>query len=66
MDAKTLSISVIVDDSKAYTKPWVGKPKLYVLKPEWDIMEWYCTPDDIAQFDQSVRIPSGQPAPDQK
>src|SRR5262249_32746557 len=66
VDARTLSISVTIDDPKAYTKPWIGKPKLYVLKPEWDIMEWYCTPDDTATFDKSVRIPAGQPAPDQK
>jgi len=61
IDHDTLSITVTIDDPKAYTQPWVGKPKLYVLKPNWKIMEWYCTPDDITIFDKDVRIPSGTP-----
>jgi hypothetical protein len=55
----TLSISVTIDDPKAYTAVWVGKPHLYKLEPDWDILNYYCTIDDIKQYDKDVRIPGG-------
>jgi hypothetical protein len=32
LDKETLSIAVTVDDPKAYTKPWVGKPIRFSLR----------------------------------
>jgi hypothetical protein len=63
IDANTLSIAVTIDDPKAYTKPWVGEPKLFTYQPTWEIHEWYCSPDDQKQYDGSIRVPSGQPDP---
>jgi hypothetical protein len=57
LDHNTLSISVTVDDPKSFTKPWVSQPRLYVLKPEWEISEYYCTPEDAVKFDKDVRLP---------
>jgi hypothetical protein len=51
-----LSISVTIDDPVAYTKPWVGQPMLYSLKPGLELEEWYCTIEDQNLFDQKVRF----------
>lgn len=57
----TLSIAITVDDPKAYTAPWVFKPRTYALHKDWEIREWYCTQDDTKSYDDQIRIPSGQP-----
>ena len=62
IDHDTLSISVTIDDPKAYTAVWVGKPHLYKLKPDWEIQDYYCIIEDIQQYDQDIRIPSGAAA----
>jgi hypothetical protein len=63
LDHDTLSITVTIDDPKTYTKPWVGQPKLYTLKPNWEIAEWYCTLDDENQYDNKIRLPTFIPEP---
>ena len=40
LDKDTLSIQVTINDPKAYTKPWVGKPIRYSLRPRVEIGEW--------------------------
>ena len=58
LDEDTLSIAVTVDDPKAYTKPWVGKPIRYSLRPRVEIGEWYCTIEDENRFNEKVRFPT--------
>jgi hypothetical protein len=61
VDHDTLSISVTIDDPKAYTATWVGKPHLFALKPNWEIREYFCVIDDMSQYDKDVRFPSATP-----
>jgi len=58
LDKDTLSIAVTVDDPKAYTKPWVGKPIRYSLRPRVEIGEWYCTIEDENRFNEKIRFPT--------
>jgi hypothetical protein len=61
LDNETLSIAVTIDDPKAYTKPWVGKPIRYSLRPRVEIGEWYCTLEDENRFNEKVRFPTFVP-----
>jgi len=57
----TLEMQIIMDDPKAYTKPWVSPPKLHKLEPGWELTEWFCVQDEHDAYDQSVRKPAGIP-----
>jgi hypothetical protein len=58
VDQNTLSIAVTIDDPVAYTKPWVGQPMHYTLRPRIEIGEWYCTLEDEARFNEKIRFPT--------
>lgn len=58
LDHNTLEIAVTVEDPKAYTKPWVGKPALFALK-NWELMEHYCIFDEEMKYRNSIMLPSG-------
>jgi len=58
LDKDTLSIQVTINDPKAYTKPWVGKPIRYSLRPRVEIGEWYCTIEDEGRFSEKIRFPT--------
>jgi hypothetical protein len=55
----TLELQIIIDDPKAYTKPWVSPPKLHKLEPAWEIAEWFCVLDEDKTYDEVVRKPAG-------
>ena len=55
----TLELQIIIDDPKAYTKPWISPPKLHKLEPDWEIAEWFCVPDEDNAYDEVVRKPAG-------
>jgi hypothetical protein len=55
----TLELQIIIDDPKAYTKPWVSPPKLHKLEPGWEIAEWFCILDEDKAYDDVVRKPAG-------
>jgi hypothetical protein len=55
----TLELQIIIDDPKAYTKPWVSPPKLHKLEPGWEIAEWFCVLDEDNAYDEVVRKPAG-------
>ena len=38
VDRNTLEINFLIDDPKAYTRPWGGK-QVYKLEPDWELME---------------------------
>jgi hypothetical protein len=58
LDKDTLSIQVTINDPKAYTKPWVGKPIRYSSRPRVEIGEWYCTIEDESRFSEKIRFPT--------
>jgi hypothetical protein len=59
LNENTLELQIIIDDPKAYTKPWVSPPKLHKLEPGWEIAEWFCVLDEDNAYDQVVRKPAG-------
>ena len=68
IDHDTIEMTVIVDDPKIYTKPWVSEKKTWsLLSPEeysvdgWNALaEEICAPvDEVDNFDRSVRDPAG-------
>jgi hypothetical protein len=48
-DHDTLTIDITIDDPQAYTKPLKTQRK-YILKPDWNIMEYICE-DTRVKFD---------------
>jgi hypothetical protein len=58
VDQDTLSITFTVDDPKAYTKPWVGQPRIYKARPKWELEETYCTIEDEQRYFNSVTAPA--------
>lgn len=59
LNRDTLELQIIIDDPKAYTKPWVSPPKLHKLEPGWEIAEWFCILDEDKAYDEAVRKPAG-------
>jgi hypothetical protein len=41
IDRDTLEDDMIIEDPKAYTKPWTAR-RLFQLKPKWQLMEFVC------------------------
>jgi hypothetical protein len=58
-DHDTLELSMTIDDPKAYTKPWVSNaPRVFKLKPKYELLEAPCVPEDEESFLKSVREPA--------
>ena len=58
LDHDRLELTTTIGDSKAYTKPWVGNPRVYLLKPKYELLESPCVPDDEESFLKNVRKPA--------
>jgi hypothetical protein len=61
-DHDTLVVQITVVDPKAYTKPWVGEPRTYKLRPKWELEESYCAIEDEQNYFKGITLPAG-PAP---
>jgi hypothetical protein len=59
LDHDTLEMQIIMDDPKAYTKPWVSPPQKFKLEPSWEIAEFFCIVDEENSYSESVRKPAG-------
>ena len=59
LDHETMDVTFTVVDPKAYTKPWVGQPRVYKLRPTWELEESYCTVEDEQRYFNSVTLPAG-------
>jgi hypothetical protein len=55
-------MQIIMDDPKAYTKPWVNPPQRFKLEPGWEIAEFFCVVDEENSYGDAVRKPAGVPA----
>jgi hypothetical protein len=55
----TLEMQIIMDDPKAYTKPWVNPPQLFKLESNWEIAEFFCIIDEENAYGEAVRKPAG-------
>lgn len=54
-----LEMTVVIDDPKMYTKPWVAMNKwpMKLADPHTDVMEMYCSPSELATYDREVANP---------
>ena len=59
LNQDTLEQQIIIEDPKAYTKPWVSPPKLHKLEPGWELAEWFCVLDENNDYDKVIRKPAG-------
>ena len=57
LDHDTLEMQIIMDDPKAYTKPWVNPPQRFKLEPGWEIAEFFCVVDEENSYGDAVRNP---------
>jgi len=55
----TLAVQITVVDPKAYTKPWVGEPRTYKPRPNWELEESYCSIEDEQNYFKGVTLPAG-------
>jgi hypothetical protein len=60
VDRETLEFSVIIDDPKMYTKPWVALDKLrFHLQPaDFDVREMMCSPSEFSEYNKAVGNPA--------
>ena len=54
-----LEMTVVIDDPKMYTKPWVAMNKwpMKLADPHTDVMEMYCSPLEQETYDREVANP---------
>jgi hypothetical protein len=59
-DYDHLEITVIIDDPKFYTKPWVALDKLpmRLQSPNFDIREMICAPSETADYNKGLADPA--------
>jgi hypothetical protein len=60
VDHDRLELTVTVDDSKMYTKPWVAVNKfpMKLQAPDFDVVEMMCIPSEIAAYDKEYGDPA--------
>jgi hypothetical protein len=58
LDHNTLTIDIMMDDPKAYTKPWGGRA-IFELKPTWNIGEMVCE-DNVTFLDMQKKAEAGK------
>ena len=59
-----LELTVLIDDPKMYTKPWIAMNKfpLKLADPHTDVMEMYCSPAEIEAYDREIGNPVSAPS----
>lgn len=60
MDADHLEMTIIIDDPKFYTKPWVALDKLSLRlqSTHFDIPEMECAPSETAKYNKIFADPA--------
>jgi hypothetical protein len=51
---------VIVDDPKAFTKPWRNVRTL-TLRPDWEMMEYSCEENNKSLWEGRIKVPKYKP-----
>jgi len=64
VDRDHLEWSVTIDDPKMYTKPWVAMNKfpMKLENPHRDIVEQYCSPIEMENYNKKFANPASTPA----
>ena len=65
VDAKHLEMSIIIDDPKYYTKPWVALDKLSLRlqEPTFDFFEQECSPSQTREYNEFYGNPASEGLP---
>ena len=60
VDLNHLELTVIINDLKIYTKPWVALDKLRfnLEPPNFDVREMMCSPSELAEYDKLMGKPA--------
>ena len=63
VDHDHLELTVMIDDPKMYTKPWVAMNKfpMKLQDPHTDVMEMYCSPSELERFNKLIGNPASGP-----
>jgi hypothetical protein len=68
VDHDHLEWTVLIDDPKMYTKPWLAMDKFPMkLQPaDFDVREMICSPSDYTEYNQLVGSPASDPTKERK
>lgn len=55
VDHDTMQLNMIIDDRKAYTKPWASDTKIYKLNPKAEFRESLCVASEEESFTKRIR-----------
>lgn len=60
VDHDTMEITVLIDDPKMYTKPWIALDKFRMrLEPaDFDVREMICSPLDFEEYNKLIGLPA--------
>lgn len=60
VDQDHLEWTVLIDDPKYYTKPWLAMDKfpMRLMPPDFDVREMICSPSDFTQYQKLVGAPA--------
>jgi hypothetical protein len=61
-DRDHLENEITITDPVNYTKPWGGK-KSWVLRNDWMIEDYMCSPSDVRALENAVTVPANQGDP---
>ena len=64
VDHDRLEWTVLVDDPKMYTKPWLAMDKfpMRLMPEDFDVREMICSPSEQAEYDKLIGDPATKPA----
>ena len=62
VDAKHLAMTLIIDDPKYYTKPWVALDRLSLRlqSPSFDFFEQECSPSQTKEYNEFYGEPASE------
>ena len=65
VDYDHLELTVTIDDSKMYTKPWVALDRLRfeLQPPDFDVREMICSPSEFAEYNKLIGNPASDKNP---
>jgi hypothetical protein len=68
VDSDRLELTLIIDDPKFYTQPWMALNKflLHRLPGDFDRMEVFCSPSENAEYNGVVTAPLSEGTPEKK
>lgn len=64
LDYDHLELSMLIDDPKMYTKPWLAMDKfpMRLLPDDMDVREMLCSPSDLKSYNDVIGDPVSEPA----